>query len=221
MRRWGIVVTACYALLLLVFSIPLFVLLLRRSPTFPDYLSIYLDPFPWAFVLVLAGSQALLLFLSVDTSFRKLRPRRHLAVTVALTSFFAALLFVAGVLAFDASMFADQSIFGESMWKNPVPIFLPVLLGLWLTWAVVFYLHLRGSPQPVSAAVAWLLKGSVMELLIAVPAHVVVRQRGDCSAPIVTSFGIVTGIAVMLLAFGPGVLALYKKKYDTYRKAGA
>jgi hypothetical protein len=43
-----------------------------------------------------------------------------------------------------------------------------------------------------------------------------VRQRGDCSAPILTGWGIVTGIAVMLLCFGPGILALYKKKLDGY-----
>jgi hypothetical protein len=32
---------------------------------------------------------------------------------------------------------------------------------------------------------------------------VVARQREDCSAPFATGFGIATGIAIMLLAFGP------------------
>jgi hypothetical protein len=45
---------------------------------------------------------------------------------------------------------------------------------------------------------------------------VIVRRRGDCSAPAATSFGIVTGIAVMLLCFGPSVLFLIKKRLDGY-----
>jgi hypothetical protein len=57
---------------------------------------------------------------------------------------------------------------------------------------------------------AWLLKGSVLELLIVVPCHVIVRRRHDCSAPIAT------GLAIMLLSFGPSVLFLYKKRLDSY-----
>jgi hypothetical protein len=49
-----------------------------------------------------------------------------------------------------------------------------------------------------------------------VPSHVSVRRRDDCSAPIATSFGIATGIAVMLLSFGPSILLLYKQRMDAY-----
>jgi hypothetical protein len=74
----------------------------------------------------------------------------------------------------------------------------------------------RNSTNVTARAISWLLKGSVLELLVAVPCHVIVRRRNDCSAPIVTSFGIVTGIAVMLLCFGPSVLFLVKKRLDAY-----
>ncbi|MGA3131209.1 MAG: hypothetical protein ABSD59_10435 [Terracidiphilus sp.] len=87
---------------------------------------------------------------------------------------------------------------------------------LWVLWAVVFYLYFRKSGSSIARAISWLLKGSVLELLIAVPCHVIVRRRDDCSAPVATSFGIVTGIAVMLLCFGPSVLFLFKKRLDGY-----
>jgi hypothetical protein len=62
---------------------------------------------------------------------------------------------------------------------------------------------LRGFSQGLLAAyrggaLSWLLRGSILELLVAVPCHIIVRRRHDCSAPIITSFEIVTGIAIML-----------------------
>ena len=91
-------------------------------------------------------------------------------------------------------------------------------LGLWAVWAGLFYCYYRRSPQAVARAVAWLLTGSVLELLIAVPTHVIVRRRHECTAPFVTGFGSVTGLAIMLLSFRPGVLALYKKRLDAYER---
>ena len=57
-----------------------------------------------------------------------------------------------------------------------------------------------------------LLRGSVLELIIAVPCHVIVRRRDDCCAPVGTFWGIATGIALMLLCFGPGVFYLFAER---------
>jgi hypothetical protein len=75
---------------------------------------------------------------------------------------------------------------------------------------------LRNSSGVINRLISWLLKGSILELLVVVPCHIIVRRRHDCSAPMVTSFGIATGIAIMLLSFGPSVLFLYKKRLDAY-----
>jgi hypothetical protein len=163
-------------------------------------------------VAVLSG-QAFLLFLSVDTSQKRLEPRTHIAISVIVSSMLFGLLSSALILCVDVAVQADS--FGDK--------FLDYLGGpfglwgiLWVLWGVVFYMYFRKSAGFTARAISWLLKGSVLELLIAVPCHVIVRRRGDCSAPVAASFGIVTGIAVMLLCFGPSVLLLYKKRLDGY-----
>jgi hypothetical protein len=78
-----------------------------------------------------------------------------------------------------------------------------------------FYRQSRMLDKPRSMT-RWLLKGSILELLIVVPCHIIVRQRGDCCAGLWTASGIATGIATMLLAFGPSVLFLYQKRLAEY-----
>ena len=75
----------------------------------------------------------------------------------------------------------------------------------WTLWAFIFGSFAK-SDDPnafIHRATGWLLRGSILELLIAVPSHIIVRRRGDCCAPIGTFWGITTGISVMLLCFGP------------------
>ena len=187
--------------------------LLRES------LAAYAEWLLWLWVAIFVGGQALLLFLSVDTSWRRAHPRRHIAVTVTLASFLAAVLTGAALFALEVATYGDHA---PPLFKNREGWFVATLatiwLGSWIAWGTLFYRYYRDSSHVVTAAVSWLLKGSVLELLVAVPAHVIVRQREDCSAPVVTGFGIVTGIAIMLLCFGPGVLALYRRKLDAYSR---
>lgn len=239
MRRWGIVVSVFYAVFVLFLLVP------AAMTTFPKryywkgvgsgpaVLEKLLDPLKWWYseanwwlwVGLLIGGQILLLFLSVDASRRMLRPRQHVAVTMGITAALVALLTFAAVVSLDAVAYGDgdetsvwrpTNYMGPQLWKV-----LLWLTALWVAWGAVFYLYYRGTSEALSSAVSWLIKGSVLELLIAVPAHVWVQRRGDCSAPWVTGFGIATGIAVMLLSFGPGVLALYKKRIDMYSKRRA
>jgi hypothetical protein len=75
---------------------------------------------------------------------------------------------------------------------------------------------MAASTDPASIASRlhrWLLAGSVLELLVAVPTHIAVRQRRECCAGIATGLGICAGVAVMLLSFGPSIGFLYYRRW--------
>jgi hypothetical protein len=220
MRKWGIVISVFYAVIVLGILFPLVYGPLAAGgwPFAGGFLKGLVgfyeeDSIVWIPIAIVLSGQALLLFLSVDTSFKKLKPRAHVAVTSVIASMLFALLAFLAICSIDGAVRGDKFGNGylDTGWE-----FLGFCAGLWVLWGVVFYLYVRNSAQVVTRAVSWLLTGSVLELLIAVPCHVIVRRRGDCSAPVATSFGIVTGIAVMLLSFGPSVLLLYKKRLDGY-----
>lgn len=223
MKRWGVLITIFYLAVTLLLFAPGFIALVSKwhsvGHLFRESLQAYQEWLLWLWIGIIVGGQALLLFLSVDTSWRHAKPRRHVAVTAVLIGFFAAVLTGSALFALEVSVYGDHA---PPLWKGREGWFaatmVAIWIGAWIVWGTLFYRYYRDSSNAVSAAVSWLLKGSVLELLIAVPTHVIVRQRGDCSAPVVTGFGIVTGIAIMLLCFGPGVLALYKKKLDAYSR---
>ena len=75
MRRWGIVITTFYAIVLLTLLLPTGVVLTGES--WPKDLSEMFegaDVWIWAALLVMGQA---LLFVPVDRSWRKLRPRTH------------------------------------------------------------------------------------------------------------------------------------------------
>ena len=72
------------------------------------------------------------------------------------------------------------------------------------------------APQPmdvVTRQCRYLLKGSILELLVAVPTHIVARARDYCCAGFWTFFGIAFGVSVMLFSFGPGVFFLFAARW--------
>lgn len=220
MRKWGILISVFYALIVLFLLVPAFwVLAGESSPSavLKEMGEAAGDWLTWLIVVAVLGGQALLLFLSVDTSQKRLKPRAHILVSVTITAMLLGLLATAVVLS--AGVAIDQKFLDNHF--QSVTSLIGFWLLLWLAWGILFYWYARKSSAIVTRAVTWLLTGSILELLVAVPCHVIVRRRNDCSAPIVTSFGIVTGIAVMLLSFGPSVLILYKKRLDSYRSHSA
>jgi hypothetical protein len=58
-----------------------------------------------------------------------------------------------------------------------------------------------------------LLKGSILELLVAVPTHIVARCRDYCCAGAMTFVGLTLGMSVMLFSFGPGIFFLFAARW--------
>jgi hypothetical protein len=231
MRNWGILVTAFYVLLVL--------LLLSYGMVFlaevGDVMDFSFDTQMHEVLLValiptgvLVCGQILLMFLSVDTSWRRLKPQRHAKVTAALVGLMVGILFLSALLAIGMAHSGDnidlllEPLFADT-WLDEVSdeaavsLSLAVGFAIWGFWGVVFYIFSKRTSNVVDSAVGWLIKGSVLELLIAVPCHIIVRQREWCCAQYVSAYGIATGIAVMLMAFGPSALLLYKRKLTDYK----
>lgn len=218
MRKWGIVISVFYALILLGVLLPVFGLLAEDKfynlpQFFKDMVEACRSWEVWTTFGILMIGQVLLLFLSVDTSQKRLRPRAHILISCAVAAILTALISCSMIWSLGVAVRGDK--FPISFTGSELDM-LGWLGALWLIWGILFYFYFRNSSEVITRIISWLLKGSVLELLVAVPCHVIVRRRHDCSAPAVTSFGIVSGIAIMLLSFGPSVLFLYKKRLDSY-----
>ena len=163
-----------------------------------------------ALATVLVLCELAMLFVPVRLASRRPFTRRALWVPLAASAFLVGLLGVGGALALaELAKLPD-----ELTW-----VVFATGAALWTVWVVVFWLlsQSRGPDAIASRLHRWLLAGSVLELLVAVPTHVVVRRRSECCAGLASGLGICAGIAVMLLAFGPSVGFLYYRRWKQIR----
>ncbi len=170
----------------------------------------------WVGLLVTGA--AILLVVPVDTSFRP-AARKPVLVSIAAVGSTVGLLTYVAVWSAAIAIKPKDAVDVERLF-DPW-LLLGGMATLWMFWSAIFYRYSKDCTDLVTRAVSWLLTGSVLELLVAVPCHVYVRRRGDCSAPAATGFGIATGIAVMILSFGPSVLFLYKRRLEQYERRSA
>ena len=66
-------------------------------------------------------------------------------------------------------------------------------------WVAQNNIHAREGPRDCEQSSALLVESW----------HVVTRSRDDCYAPAIIGMGIMTGLAVMLMLFVPGIFFLY------------
>jgi hypothetical protein len=235
MKRWAVLTVLLYIVTLAFLTLPMVLSAFGawgpnsgRGLPLEQALAFYQDRGYWALVTIMALGAALLLIVPVGIARERPTPRRPLFVPVLVCSFFLANLFFSGLLSLLCVTLRDRAFdllafTGERVRINPAEgtVVLDYLFGtiavmavLWLIWAIVFYLFAKGDDPDalVKRTTRWLLRGSILELLIAVPSHIIVRNRHGCCAPFGTFWGIASGIAIMLLCFGPGVFFLFAER---------
>lgn len=159
----------------------------------------------WAVILSILTAQACLLIVPVRIKHQRPKARRG----IWFTAIVAALLYT--VLLFFAGLSIIAGVWGDDISEPVFWVLVGVLPLNWIVWSVVFCLFSRNM-EPASfirRLMRWLIGGSILELLIAVPSHIIVRHRDVCCAHGLTAAGLTTGIAVIFFAFGPGLYFLY------------
>jgi len=165
----------------------------------------------WPFIIVCAVVLAVeILFLAIPVRAAGTRPVRRR--TVWSTAIGAGAMFA--ILLTLSVLCVAAAIWGDDMLEIGFWCGLGSLAVNWIVWSVVFRRFALGADprDSLQRMVRWLLRGSVVELLVAVPTHVIVRQKDECCAPGVTALGIASGLSIMLLAFGPGIYYLFLER---------
>jgi hypothetical protein len=201
----------------------IYLLLLTAIASMPFFLTANSDPrsapqtalVSSIIVVLLFGAGLTLMLIPVRTVKQRPMTRRTIWIPILGSGILAGLLALAAMGAY------DEYFYGEKTGRFDDLIF-PAAIAAWLIWCVVFSFVAYGrSLDSVGNRLHHLLiAGSVLELLVAVPCHLVVRRRTECCAGIVTGMAICTGVVVMLIAFGPSVFLLYHRRYKQITGSG-
>jgi len=215
----------------------------QNGISWPEALGAYGEWSYWVWLGVMGLCQALLLLVPVGIAERRLPARRPLLAPILTTAFLLANIFLSGFLSVLCAIFREKAFevfafIGGMVWNDdfydfltkkilnnsiiPSPTALEYIFGtigaialLWLVWGIIFYRFARADDPHhlIKRSTKWLLRGSILEFLVAVPSHIIVRNRNDCCAPFGTFWGLTTGLSIMLLCFGPGVFFLFAERF--------
>jgi hypothetical protein len=228
MKRWAIVVVVLYMALLFFAILPLAATWSLRdtgagSTGWREFTQFWpkLDPYSkpdagellyWAFFIAILLAQTAFLSVPVEKSAGRPVTRRTIIPLVAASGL------AMGLLGAGVSLSLTELLTGgtESGWFKAS---FAVFLLMWVFWAYIFARLGRERSQDdfLARQCRLLFKGSILELLVAVPSHIIARHRDYCCAGMYTFVGIAFGLSVMLLSFGPGVLFLFSARIGRLR----
>lgn len=220
MKRWAWVVIGLYAAALLALTWPVVFLAFgwgKNGLTAASAVEVFQEGAYWIWLAIMVAGQAALLAVPVRAAQGRPVARRPLALTVAASGLMAGALVLCLVVAYAVFINGDDAA--------PAGLWIAVGAGslTWIGWGILFYrMGRRAEARGVLTVLCRrLVAGSILELLVAVPVHIWVRQRGECCAPLATFFGIAMGISVMLFAFGPSVFFLFVARRRRLHPEGA
>jgi hypothetical protein len=211
MKRVALVVVLLYAAALVALTWPLLrVCFWGESEDF-SRTEIFGVGLYWAFIGVMVAGQALLLVVPVQAASRRPVPQRSVIWPILASGLMAGGLVLAAIAAVTELVQTSHAF--DKAWQGWSA--LGVGAATWLVWSVLFHRASRGTnPEDVLARHCRLMiQGSILEFLVAVPTHIVARQRNYCCAGVYTFTGIAVGTAVMLLAYGPAVFVLVANRW--------
>lgn len=220
-KSWAVLVTSLYFLVLVAMIWPLLLIAFWPFPGqteqtgWPYFTTFFSLPPWWIFLAIMVLTQVALLIVPVGTANQRPVKRRRVLWPIIVTGL------MAGGLVLGAIVSISEFIIHKPGFNSAnAEVVLVVAVLSWIIWAVVFYRMSRTtSPADVvSTQCSYMFKGSILELLIAVPTHIVARSRDYCCAGFMTFFGITMGIAVMLLAYGPSVFFLFVSRWKRLHK---
>jgi hypothetical protein len=209
MKRWAWLVAGLYGLILVALTMPAGLVAFAPRISISDAGSAFTVWPYWLWLAVMVLSQFALLAVPVRFASRRPVTRGALWPTTLAGGL------MAGGLAVGAGFSILETIFGghdAGRWP-----WIIIIAGVctWSIWTWIFFrLNRRmDAADWFSRQCRALLKGSILELLIAVPTHVVARYRDYCCAGFMTFIGLTMGVSVMLFSFGPAVFFLYADRW--------
>lgn len=166
--------------------------------------------------VVLLICQILLFGIKISVTEDRPVPKRKISWTSVLMGLVMAALTFSAFMCLFLVIFTEDSPSNESEDAFIIMLFI-LFFGSWLFWGYTFMAAYKENlpGEFLRKMLKKVMIGSAAELIIAVQSHIVFRNRDDCCAPIVSYFGIVTGVTVLLMAFGPGIVFMYLKRMNS------
>jgi hypothetical protein len=170
----------------------------------------------WIWLVVVLLSQTALLVVPV----RIVEKRPVTKKTILLPIIAVALMM--GLLACGLALAINETILQDALYSPMWWVSYGILALTWILWISIFWRWSKNlEPRNfIEKQCRYLFRGSILELLIAVPTHIIARYRDYCCAGFATFVGIAFGLSVMLFSFGPGIFFLYAERYKRLRPRG-